>query len=139
MIFSFKRFLEEKGGENKPVNYIDASEKELGAGIPKEFSTGYLELPAEGLYFNQSIWQTLPFEPHDKYVRIRYFGTNNTSPNFVRCYIKDRKGKMQPYLGKLEDSIHMITKEKLAEILGLPFQATAVAAAAAAAGGGGII
>jgi hypothetical protein len=131
MIFSFKRFVEEKGGENKPVNYIDASEKELGAGIPKEFSTGYLELPDEGLYFNQSIWQTLPFEPHDKYVRIRYFGTNNTNPNFVRAYIKGKDGKMQPYLGKLEDSVHMITKEKLAQILGLPFQATV-----AAAGGG---
>jgi hypothetical protein len=133
MVFSFKRFMEEKGGENKPVNYIDASEKELGATVPQEFSTGYLDLPDKGLYFNQSIWQTLPFEPHDKYVRIKYFGTNNTNPNFVRAYIKSKDGKMQPYLGKLEDSVHMISKEKLGAILGLPFQATA---AAAAAGGG---
>lgn len=127
MVFSFKRFVEEKKPD-KPLNHIDAMDQELGidrASLPKDFSTGWLELPEEGLYFNQAIWQLLPVGEHDMFARIKYFRANSSNPNFVRCYTKGQDGKLQPYMGEIDGSVHLISIARLAKALGLPFQAAA--------------
>lgn len=131
MVFSFKRFVEEKKPE-KPLNHIDAMWQELGIdrdSLPDNFSTGWLELPEEGLYFNQAIWQVIkPIDEHDMFVRIKYYSPNNSNPNFIRCYVKNQDGSYEPYKGKVDGSVHLITIQKLAQALGLPFKASAGAA-----------
>lgn len=122
MDFSFRKFVEET--EHKPANYIDTIWQELGIdrnALPDTISTGWLELPEEGLTFNQAIWQVVkPIDEHDLYVRIRYFKANSASPNFVRAYMKKPDGSLEPYQGKIEGTVHLITVQKLAQILGLP-------------------
>src|SRR5271163_4778252 len=62
MLFTFREFLERKDHDDKqkPADIIGSLWQELGIdrdSLPDSISTGYLELPEQGLYFNQCVWQ----------------------------------------------------------------------------------
>lgn len=142
MDFSFKQFCElhkmdhSKKHHPKPPkkgNYIDGLWQELGIdrnSLPDFIESGPIEIEDEGLLYNQAIWQIIkPIEETDLYVRIKFF--KSASPNFERAYIRRHDGQLMPYQGECEGKLHLISIQKLADILGKGWQA----AAAQAAGG----
>jgi hypothetical protein len=134
MTLSFRQFVEL---EKKSGNYIDGLWQELGIdrnALPDFIESGPIEIEDEGLLYNQAIWQILkPIDETDLYVRIKFFKTKSTDPNFVRAYVRRHDGKLMPYQGKVEGRIHLISIQKLAEILGKGWQAAAQAATAGGA------
>ena len=139
MDFSFKQFFELHRGPHKPKkpkepkkgNYIDGLWQELGIdrnSLPDFIESGPIEIEDEGLLYNQAIWQIVkPIEDTDLYVRIKFF--KSSSPNFERAYKRRHDGQLVPYEGEVDGKIHLISIQKLAEILGKGWQAAAQAAA----------
>jgi len=137
MDFSFKQFFElhigPKKHKHKPKkgNYIDGLWQELGIdrnSLPDFIESGPIEIEEEGLLYNQAIWQLVkPIEENDLYVRIRFF--KSSSPNFERAYKRRHDGQLVPYEGEVNGKVHLISIQKLADILGKGWQAAAQAAA----------
>jgi hypothetical protein len=141
MDFSFKQFFELHRGptKHKPKkgNYIDGLWQELGIdrnSLPDFIESGPIEVEDEGLLYNQAIWQIIkPIEDTDLYVRIRFY--QSKSPNFERAYVRHNDGQLSPYQGKCEGKTHLISIQKLANILGKGWQA-ATSQAGGMPGGG---
>lgn len=137
MDFSFRNFFELSHKHHKPKsgNYIDGLWQELGIdrnALPDFIESGPIEVEDEGMVYNQAIWQIVkPIEDTDLFVRIRFY--KSATPNFERAYVRGHDGQLAPYQGKCEGKIHLISIEKLADILGKGWQS--VAAGAAAPGG----
>lgn len=136
MDFSFKQFFELHRGptkhEPKKGNYIDGLWQELGIdrnALPDFIESGPIEIEDEGLLYNQAVWQIIkPIEDTDLYVRIRFF--KSASPNFERAYKRKHDGQLVPYEGEVNGKVHLISIQKLADILGKGWQAAAQAATA---------
>ncbi len=133
MTLGFRQFVEL---EKKSGNYIDGLWQELGIdrnSLPDFIESGPIDLEDEGIRYNQAIWQILkPIDKTDLYVRIKFFKSN--VPQFERAYTKRHDGQLVPYQGQCEGRIHLISIQKLAEILGKGWQ-TLVAQSAGGAGG----
>lgn len=137
---NFKQFFElHKGSHHKPKkgNYIDGIWQELGIdrnSLPDFIESGPIEIEDEGLLYNQAIWQIIkPIEDSDLFVKIKFF--KSASPNFERAYTRGHDGQLTPYQGECRGKIHIISIQRLADILGKGWQSAAAAAAAGGAGG----
>lgn len=145
MDFSFRQFFEFDRGphkhKHKPKkgNYIDGLWQELGIdrnALPDFVESGPIEIEEEGLIYNQAIWQIVkPIEETDLYVRIKFY--KSSSPNFERAYKRRHDGQLVPYEGETDGKVHLISIQKLADILGKGWQ-SAIAGAAGGAPPGGI-
>lgn len=131
---SFKTFLEDKTRslkkpDGKPEDYLDGLDRELGidpsVSIPQYVESGPVHFEDEGLWFNQAVWEVLkPVEKNDMFVRVRL--VKFTSPNLnQRVYRRREDGQMEPYTGPLSTTVHLIKKEKLAEMMGRGWQTAA--------------
>ncbi len=138
MNFSFRQFFEFDRSPSKPKkgNYIDGLWQELGIdrnSLPDFIESGPIELEDEGLLYNQAVWQIIkPIEDTDMYVRLKFY--KSASPNFERAYVRRHDGQLMPYQGKVEGKVHLVSIQKLADILGKGWQAAAQAAAGGAGG-----
>lgn len=132
MDLRFRQFFElhKKSHKPKQGNYIDGLWQELGIdrnSLPDFIESGPIEIEEEGLLYNQAIWQIVkPIEENDVYVRIRFY--QSKSPNFERAYVRRHDGQLRPYQGEVNGKIHLISIQKLADILGKGWQAAAQAA-----------
>ena len=126
MTLSFRQFIEAK--EQKKANFIDGIWQELGIdrdALPDFIESGPIEIEEEGILYNQAIWQIVkPIDETDVYVKIKFY--KSKSPNFERAYTRGPDGKLQLYQGECNGKEHLISVQKLAEILGKGWQ-TAVA------------
>lgn len=130
MDFNFRQFVERYGPSHrhkhkpKKANYIDSIWQELGIdrdSLPDFIESGPIKVEDEGITYNQAIWQIIkPIEEDDMYVRIKFY--KSKSPNFERAYVTQEDGQLKPYMGKLEGKIHLISIQKLSEILGKGWQ-----------------
>lgn len=117
-MISFKLFLEEK------ENMLDGIWRELG--IDPNILPDYIEAngPLEldnGIYLNQSVWQLIkPINLKDKYVRIKYHKV--ISPNLNQRAYRKEGDKYVPIDYSPDGKVFVIPIEKLAEMLGRPWQ-----------------
>jgi hypothetical protein len=128
--------LQEK---KKPENYIDGMSRELNIdpnSIPDFIETGPIEIPEEGLLYNQAIWRVIkPIREDDKFVKIQFH--KSLSPNLDQVVLKRLPdGQLTKYPGPLNNKIHIITIDKFAEIFARPWQTVIQGAAM---GGGGVV
>ena len=134
---TFKQFLEKK---EEKENYLDGMWRELGIDpnvIPDYIESGPIEIPEEGLWYNQAIWQVLkPIEKEDSFVRIKFCVCKSPNLN-QRAYVKREDGQMVPYEGDPSGRIHMLTIDKFAELLGRGWQSALMGGAGAEMGGMG--
>ena len=136
MRLGFRQFVEEEKKPEKKGNYIDGLWQELGIdrnSLPDFIESGPISLEDEGILYNQAIWQIIkPIEDTDLYVRLKFYKSN--VPNFERAYVRQQDGQLKPYQGQCEGKVHLVSIQKLAEILGKGWEAAAQAASAGAGG-----
>jgi hypothetical protein len=134
MTLSFRQFVELHKPKPKKANYIDGLWQELGIdrnSLPDFIESGPIEIEDEGILYNQAIWQIIkPIEDIDLYVRIKFY--ESKSPNFERAYIRGHDGQIKPYQGEVRGKMHLISIQKLAEILGKGWQSAIQAPAGGA-------
>lgn len=128
----FRQFVEDKVNtlsSQKPKprkeNVLDGMWRELGISpnqIPDLMETGPIEMPDEGLWFNQAVWQVIkPIELNDSFVRIKMH--KSLSPNLnQRVYYKTESGKMVPYTGDITQRVFLLPIKKFAEIFSRGWQ-----------------
>lgn len=114
------RNLKPHQGKDKE-NYVQGMQRELGINpnsIPDFIESGPVELPDEGLVFNQAVWQVVkPIDANDEYVRIKFH--KSLSPNLNQhCYVKQHDGQLMPVNGDISNKVFVITLDKLSEMLG---------------------
>jgi hypothetical protein len=132
------RSLDKKKGQKhdkEPENYLDGMWRELGIdpnSVPEYIESGPIELPEEGLWFNQAIWKVeKPIDLKDSFVRITFH--KSLSPNLnQRCYVRREDGEMEPAEEDIDGKTYLIPIDKFAEMLSKPWQS-----AAGGMGGGG--
>ncbi len=111
-----------KAGQ-KPENLIDGMWRELGIDpntIPDFIESGPIEF--DGVYYNQAIWRVVkPIDVNDNFVKIQFH--KSLSPNLNQhAYVRKPDGSMQPFGGTPDQTERIITLDKLAEMLGRPWQ-----------------